>query len=395
MTFASNRWLLPEGVEELLPHQAEHLERLRQQLLVLFQSWGYELVIPPMVEYVESLLLGRGDELDLQTFKVTDQLNGRLLGVRADITPQVARIDAHRMQRMGPNRLCYVGQVLRARPEGFMGTREPIQVGAELYGYRGLESDVEVLHLMVEALLNVGVRDIHIDIGHVAIFRTLARRAGMTSEDETVLFHAMQRKAKSDMLEALEAARVVEPWRGLFLQLVDLNGGAEVLEEARRVLKDVGPEIARALEELASVAREMKKRITDVPLHFDLAELRGYHYKTGLVYAAFVPGHGQEVARGGRYDAIGRVYGRARPATGFSTDLKTLVHLSTTTPHVERGIMSPYDDTPELRAEIQNLRTRGERVLVTLPGQVSDTDCDRELVWRDNQWQVIPRVPLN
>lgn len=394
MTFASNRWLLPEGVEELLPQQAEHLERLRQQLLGLFHSWGYELVIPPMVEYVESLLLGRGDELDLQTFKVTDQLNGRLLGVRADITPQVARIDAHRMPRLGPSRLCYVGQVLRARPEGFMGTREPIQVGAELYGYRGLESDVEVLHLMVEALLKVGVRDIHVDIGHVSIFRTLARRAGMTADDETVLFRAMQRKAKPDMAEALDAARVAEPWRGLFMRLVDLNGGVEVLEEAQRVLKDAGPEISRALDELMAVAREMKKRISSVPLHFDLAELRGYHYKTGLVFAAFVPGHGQEVARGGRYDGIGRVYGRARPATGFSTDLKTLVHLSTTTPHVERGIMAPYDDTPELRAEIQALRARGERVLVTLPGQVPDTDCDRELVWRANQWQVIPLVRM-
>lgn len=388
MTFSSNRWLLPEGVEELLPQQAEHLERLRQQLLVLFHSWGYELVMPPLVEYVESLLLGRGDELDLQTFKLTDQLNGRLLGVRADITPQVARIDAHRMQREGPNRLCYVGQVLRTRPEGLMSGREPIQVGAELYGHRGLESDIEVLQLMVEALMTLDVRDIHIDIGHVTIFRTLARRASMTTEDETILFRAMQRKAKADMLEALDAARVVEPWRGLFLQLVDLNGGPDVLHVAKQVLKDVGPEVDAALCELAAVADEMDKRVT-VPLHFDLAELRGYHYKTGLVFAAFVPGHGQEVARGGRYDAIGRAYGRARPATGFSTDLKTLVHLSTATPYAARGIFAPYDDKPDLRAHIRALRAKGERVVVALPGQTVDGGCDRELVWRADAWQVV------
>ncbi len=388
----NNRWLLPEGIEELLPPQAEHLERLRRQLLGLFHSWGYELVITPLVEYVGSLLIGRGDDLDLQTYKLTDQLNGRLMGVRADITPQVARIDAHHLKREVPTRLCYVGAVLHTRPEGFSATREPIQVGAELYGYPGIEGDVEVLHLMVETLITTGVENIHIDLGHVGILRGLATEAGLNGEQEAALFEAVQRKAKPDMMVLLAESGLGDKWCSLFMALVDLYGDETVLTEAQSVLRDAGSQVQGALEELRKVAAEARRRLPLTPLHYDLAELRGYQYKTGIVFAAFVPGHGQELARGGRYDEVGRVYGRARPATGFSTDLKTLIRVSAEEPYETHAILAPYQTDSALQAKIEQLRKAGERVISYLPGQRGDEreqGCDRKIVLREGEWEVV------
>jgi ATP phosphoribosyltransferase regulatory subunit len=391
-----NSWLLPEGIDEFLPPQAERLERLRRSLLDLYSSWGYEYVIPPMVEYLESLLVGTGTELELETFKLIDQKSGRLLGVHADMTPQVARIDAHRLNREGPTRLCYLDAVLHTRQDGFSRGRCPLQIGAELYGHAGIESDAEVIHLMVETLRLAGLDEIHIDLGHVGIFRTLAQYAGLTAEQEALLFDALQRKAKPEIEELLADVCNDADARTMLLALVDLNGGAEVLDEARSVLKSAGDEVIAAIDKLQQIADFACQRMGDISLHFDLAELRGYRYQTGVVFAAFVPGHGQEVARGGRYDDIGSVFGRSRPATGFSSDLKTLMLLRDAAISRPSAIIAYPCANSEQRAGLQafigNLRDEGERVIEFLPGQqddVSETGCDRKIVEISGQWQVV------
>jgi len=392
----NNSWLLPEGIDEFLPPQAERLERLRRSLLDLYSSWGYEYVIPPMVEYLESLLVGTGTELELETFKLIDQKSGRLLGVHADMTPQVARIDAHRLNREGPTRLCYLDAVLHTRQDGFSRGRCPLQIGAELYGHAGIESDAEVIHLMVETLRLAGLDEIHIDLGHVGIFRTLAQYAGLTAEQEALLFDALQRKAKPEIEELLVGICNDADARTMLLALVDLNGGAEVLDEARSVLKSAGDEVIAAIDKLGQIADFAGQRMGDISLHFDLAELRGYRYQTGVVFAAFVPGHGQEVARGGRYDDIGSVFGRSRPATGFSSDLKTLMLLRDAAISRPSAIIAYPRGNNEQRAGLQafigNLRDEGERVIEFLPEQqddVSEMGCDRKIVEISGQWQVV------
>ncbi|RMD78034.1 MAG: ATP phosphoribosyltransferase regulatory subunit [Gammaproteobacteria bacterium] len=392
-----DRWLLPEGVEELLPEQAEHLERLGRRLVDLFRSWGYRLVVPPLIEYLESLLVGTGRDLELQTFKLTDQMSGRLLGVRADMTPQVARIDAHRLQGRGPRRLCYLGPVLRTRPEGLAQSRCPVQVGAELYGHAGLESDVEVLHLMLEALAAVGLERVHLDLGHVGVYRTLAREAGLDAEAEEELFAALQRKARAEIEGLLGGAGPGSAGeraaRQRLVRLAELHGGEEVLDEARRALAGAGEAVHRALDELEGIAQRLRRRLPGVHLHYDLAELRGYHYQTGVVFAALVPGHGSEVARGGRYDAIGRAFGAARPATGFSADLLTLIHLSPEEPLPPRGILAPAEEDPALHRKVAALRAAGERVCYELPGQEggpAELGCDRVLRRGPAGWEVVP-----
>ncbi len=382
----NNQWLLPEGVEELLPQQAEHLDRLRRQLLDLFRGWGYELVMPPVMEYLETLLIGRGDELDLKTFKFTDQLNGRLMGVRADITPQIARIDAQHLRREFPSRLCYAGIVLHTRADGHGVSREPMQVGVELYGHDGVESDVEIVTLMVETLLTTGIEGVYIDLGHVGIFRALAEAAELTHEQETHLFDVMQRKAKPEMNELFAAWGLATQWRNVFMTLVDLNGDASVIEKARQKLQNTTDEVMKALDELQQVAADVRQRLPDLQIHFDLAELRGYHYKTGVVYAAFVPGHGRELARGGRYNQVGAQFGRDRPATGFSADLKTLIRVSAESSPETNAILMPYAVDADLLQLVSTLREKGERVISLLPGQQGtavDLGCDRKII-KDN-----------
>jgi len=389
----NNQWLLPEGVEELLPQQAEHLDRLRRQLLDLFRSWGYELVMPPVMEYLETLLIGRGDELDLKTFKFTDQLNGRLMGVRADITPQIARIDAHHLRREFPSRLCYAGIVLHTRADGHGASREPLQVGAELYGHGGVESDVEIVTLMVETLLTTGIEGVYIDLGHVGIFRALAEAADLNHEQETHLFDVMQRKAKPEMSEIFASWGLAAKWRNVFMTLVDLNGDASVIEKARQKLQGTTDEVMMALDELQQVATDVRQRLPDLQMHFDLAELRGYHYKTGVVYAAFVPGHGRELARGGRYNQVGAQFGRDRPATGFSADLKTLIRVSAESSLEINAILMPYAVDPALLQLVSGLRKKGERVISLLPGQQGtaiDLGCDRQIIKDNNDlWVVV------
>lgn len=384
------RWLLPEGIDEVLPPQAARLERLRRRLLDLYAGWGYELIMPPFIEYLESLLIGAGNDLDLQTFKLTDQLTGRMMGVRADITPQAARIDAHRLQRVTPVRLCYLGTVLRTRPDGFAGSRSPLQIGAELFGHAGVESDLEIIALMLETLDATGVSGVHVDLGHVGIYRGLLREARLDHDTATLLFEALQRKARADIDELLGRADIAGAARAQLAALADLNGGSECLDAAAVALRDAAADVRAALDDLRRIADGLRARRPQLPLHFDLAELRGYHYHTGAVFAAFVPGHGQAVAQGGRYDDIGRVFGQARPATGFSADLKTLTTLAAQEAPVSRAaIFAPGDADP---AQVQALRASGECVICALPGQAGgarEMGCDRELRKVGAQWAVV------
>lgn len=316
-----DRWLLPDGIEEVLPPEAARIEAARRQVLDLFHRWGYEFVVTPHIEYLESLLTGAGQDLDLRTFKVTDPASGRLMGFRADITPQVARMDAHSLRREGPSRLCYAGSVLHAQPRALSTSRSPIQLGAELYGDPSPASDVEVISLMLEMLEMAEVPDVHMDLGHVGIYRGLARAAGLSGEVEQQLFDALQRKAV-DEVEALTADLPAE-LRGMLRALAELCGGRDALEQGRARLAAAPADVQVALNELIEIADSLAGRFPGLPLYFDLGELRGYHYHTGVVFAAFVPGVGQSIAQGGRYDDIGADFGRARPATGFSTDLKS------------------------------------------------------------------------
>jgi len=385
------RWLLPEGIEEILPDEARRLEQLRRRLLDLFGTWGYELVMPPLIEYLDALLTGTGRDLDLQTFKLTDQLTGRLMGVRADMTPQAARIDAHYLKRECPVRLCYVGNVLRTRPDAFAGSRELLQLGAELFGHPGPESDIEIARLMLAALAVSGLRDLHLGLGHVGVFRVLAAEARLPQELESDLFEALQRKSRSRIEALLSTSDAPAGTKTMLGALADLNGGAETLIRARELLKDAPAAVQVALGNLEHIANAVAE--AGVPVYIDLAELRGYRYYTGVVFSAFASGQGQAVAQGGRYDGIGRAFGRARAATGFSTDLRQLLRLVSTDNAALKGILAPHTGTKSLDETIATLRAAGECVVVRLPGDTSSVQalgCDRELIEQGGQWIVKP-----
>jgi len=389
-----DKWLLPEGIEEVLPPDARQLENARREILDLYARWGYQLIMPPFIEYLDSLLTGSGNDLDLQTFKITDQMSGRMMGLRADMTPQAARIDAHPLRRDAPSRLCYVGTVLHTRTDGFGGSRSPLQVGAELFGHAGPDSDVEILSLVLETLSLLDITDARIDLGHVGIFRGLARDAGLTALQERELFDALQRKAVTDIDEILADTTAGDDQRSRLAALASLNGGAEVLDHAGDILAGAGNGVNEALDNLRTISAQMLARHAGLVLNYDLAELRGYAYQTGMVFAVFVPGCGQEIARGGRYDAVGEVFGRARPATGFSTDLKTLMNLSRRDFATEsRAILAPAGNDTDLLAAVDALRGQGECVVSSLPGQAgspADMDCDRLLVNESGKWVVKP-----
>ncbi|MES9939669.1 MAG: ATP phosphoribosyltransferase regulatory subunit [Candidatus Thiodiazotropha sp. 6PLUC2] len=389
----NERWILPDGIDEVLPQEAAVIEGKRRELLDLYRSWGYDYVIPPFVEFLDSLLTGTGSDLDLNTFKLTDQMSGRLMGVRADITPQAARIDAHRIRAQSPTRLCYLGTVLHTRTDGFAGTRSPLQIGAELYGHCGVESDIEILRLMMETLAKTGVEDLYLDLGHVGIFKGLAKQAGLDKSQETELFDALQRKALPEIETLLSSFDIAPEHASMLSRLGELNGD-KALSKAKQELQQASPSVIEALDYLQAMADQIAQWLPNVPVHFDLAELRGYHFHTGVVFAAFVPGNGKEIARGGRYDAIGSVFGRARPATGFSTDLKNLIRVaqSTIDGADESSIFVPNSDDPRLHQEIARLRGEGRRVICALPGQSGgavDMGCEQQLECVDDHWKLI------
>ena len=388
-------WLLPDGIEEILPEEAKHLENLRSKLLDMFACWGYDLVIPPFIDFLDSLLTGSGHDLDLQTFKLTDQISGEMLGVRADMTPQVARIDAHNLKHQWPTRLCYVGTILHTRGDPLEKTRSPMQIGAELYGHAGKESDLEVIRLMLEMLAITGLLNVHLDLGHVGIYRALSRQAGLTVQQESELFDVLQRKARPELAELMGSYTIDSDIKAMLLKLPELNGGKDTINKARAVFSKANDDVKTALADLETIAEKLTLRFPSLPISFDLAELRGYHYHTGVVFAAFVPSVGREIARGGRYDNIGAVFGRARPATGFSADLKLLSSLSKQSCQIEQRelIFAPHSDDVALNEKIRDLRARQQAVVQQLPGQTGsakDLGCTSILELDNQNWVVRP-----
>lgn len=391
----ADRWLLPEGIEEILPPQAAKLESLRRQLLDLYRSWGYEQVFPPLVEYLESLLTGVGNDLSLQTFKLTDQLTGRTMGIRADMTPQVSRIDAHTLNREGPVRLCYSGHVLHTKPESLMDARSLIQIGLELFGHSGIDADIEVISLMLHTLEAAGISRLHLDLGHVAIYRELAAAARLDDGQEQSLYDIYQRKAVPE-LEAFLTNHVCDPaLRESFLAITELAGDVSVLARARQVLAAY-PQALAAITDLEMMAAHVAQEFPEVTLYFDLGELRGYHYHTGAVFSAYVPGQGQAIANGGRYDQVGEVFGRARPATGFSTDLARLIRFMPA-PTPAAAVFAPCssecpgEQKSALQQAVSELRSQGRRVIAALPGQeqgAAEMGCSEQLIYQDNRWQL-------
>jgi ATP phosphoribosyltransferase regulatory subunit len=383
-TMQNDAWLLPEGIDEMLPNEARRLEILRAKLLQTFENWGYELVVPPFIDFLDSLLTGSGHELDLQTFKLTDQISGKMLGVRADMTPQVARIDAHNLKHEHPTRLCYVGTILHTRGDALEKSRSPMQIGAELYGHAGKESDLEVIRLMLEMLAMSGVLNVHLDLGHVAIYRALAEEAALTPAQESELFDVLQRKARPELKELLESYNLADDLKTALLKLPELNGDKTVLAKARELFKSENAQ--NALEDLEAISTALARYFPSLSVSFDLAELRGYHYHTGVVFAAFVPSIGKEIARGGRYDNIGAIFGRERPATGFSADLKVLTALNKQNDieQPERElIFAPYVDDVVLCEIIRDLRAQNRAVVQQLPNQIGgakELNCTAVLV---------------
>lgn len=390
-------WLLPDGIEEVLPEDAKYLEDLRRKLLDVFAAWGYQLVIPPFIDYLDSLLTGAGHDLELQIFKLTDQLSGEMLGVRADMTPQVARIDAHNLRYAHPTRLCYEGTVLHTVGNPLERSRSPRQIGAELYGHAGKESDLEVIQLMLEMLAITGLQNVHLDLGHVGIYRELSAQAGLNPQQESELFALLQGKAKTELVELINSYAIAEPFKLMLLKLIELNGSAEILKKAQQVFAGANDKVKQALGELQAIADKLAILFPALPINFDLAELRGYHYHTGIVFAAFVPNVGREIARGGRYDNIGKIFGRARPATGFSADLKFLASLGKADyqAEVSTAIFAPCDEDYELIVKIRDLRAQGMTVIQQLPGQTGDAhqlNCSAVLEKHNQNWLVKPLI---
>ena len=377
------RWALPEYIADVLPGEARRVENLRRALLDAFRSQGYELVMPPLLEYVDSLMTGTGHDMDLRTFKLVDQLSGRTMGLRADITPQAARIDAHLLNRDGVTRLAYCGPVLHALPAGLNVTREPLQIGAELYGHAGIEADIEIQNLLLYALGLAGLQKIRFDLGHVGVFRALAKMAHLDAARAERLFALLQAKDLPSLRLAVDG--MAEPVKSALLLLPRLYGGAEVLERAARELP-ADPRISAALADLRTLARAMR----GAEVSIDLAELRGYQYHSGVVFAAYCDGLSNALARGGRYDEVGKSFGRARAATGFSLDLKELAGF-VPGENLCTGILAPMNDNATLSAKVATLRAAGEVVVLALPGHDKHSwqpCCNRELIQRNGAWVV-------
>lgn len=379
-------WQLPQAVEEVLPEQASALEALRRELLDLYKHWGYELVFPPLIEYSESLLTGLGADLDLLTFKLTDQLTGRTLGIRADITPQVARIDAHSYLKRGVSRLCYAGTTLHTHPKSLMASRCPVQVGAELYGDSSEQADIEIIRLLIETLRTSGVGALTLDIGHVGVYQAVFAAADIDQNDMDI-FDALQRKSAPDLAVALQdkPARTRE-W---LTALMNMHGDIDTLDRARQTFGSSVPAVSQAIDQIETVIKALSAVAQDIDWYVDLAELRGLNYHTGLVFAAYAKGAGQALANGGRYDSVGQIYGRARAATGFAVDLKTLLAQGRYTANSQGAISVPAIMDTKLESLINDLRANGQIVIRALLNE-HDERCDREIVLIDDVWTVRP-----
>jgi ATP phosphoribosyltransferase regulatory subunit len=376
-------WVLPDHIADVLPSEARHIEEIRRDLLDMARCYGYELVMPPLLEHLESLLSGTGEALDLQTFKLVDQLSGRMMGLRADSTPQVARIDAHLLNRDGVTRLCYCGPVLHTRPSGPHATREPLQFGAEIYGHTGLEADLEILTLALDSLKVAQVGAISVDMADARIVHALLKDLALDAGQLSRIHAALAAKDASELNALLcDAPRVTAQ---AFIDLLQLYGDRTVLDEAHRRLPQ-SAEIDAALLHLKWLA----SHLDGANVSFDLADLRGYAYYSGAMFAMYAPGASDALARGGRYDEVGLVFGRKRPAVGFSLDIKALTGVTAKRP-LRAAIRAPWGEAAELRAAIAALRRKGETVVCVLPGhesQVEEFHCDRELFQAAGQWVV-------
>lgn len=374
-------WLLPENIADVLPSEARKIEKLRHRMLDSFRLYGYEMVMPPLLEYLESLLTGAGQDTDLRTFKLVDQLSGRTLGVRADMTTQVARIDAHLLNRDSITRLCYAGSVLHTRPSGLHATREPLQIGAEIYGHAGLEADAEIQELALASLALAGIGKVRLDLCHVGVLRAITANDDKAGRQEAQLFDLLEAKD----IPGLQVLTQDYPpaTRSALLALPGLYGDIDVIAAARKTLPAL-PGIARALDELHALAQ----LAGEANVTIDLADLRGYHYHSGVMFAAYVPGLPNAVARGGRYDHVGEAFGRARPATGFSMDLRELARLVSGVER-KRAIRAPWSTEAGLREKIAELRQAGNIVIQSFPGHENDQDgfdCDRVVEFDNGSW---------
>lgn len=376
-------WVLPDHIADVLPSEARHIEEIRRDLLDMARCYGYELVMPPMLEHLESLLSGTGEALDLQTFKLVDQLSGRMMGLRADSTPQVARIDAHLLNRKGVTRLCYCGPVLHTRPDGPHATREPLQFGAEIYGHSGLEADLESLTLALDCLKAAQIGDISVDMADARIVHALLDDLSLNAVQLAQVHTALAAKDASELKTLLRQAPAATSTA--LIDLLQLYGDASVLDEARKVLP-VTHDIQTALAHL----KWLSSHVEGAKVSFDLADLRGYAYYSGAMFSLYAPGASDALARGGRYDEVGLVFGRKRPAVGFSLDIKALTAVAADRP-LRAAIRAPWGEAAELRAAITALRRQGETVVCVLPGHESEVDefhCDRELQQSEGQWLV-------
>ena len=378
-------WVLPDHIADVLPSEARHIEELRRLCLDTARVFGYELVIPPLIEHIESLLSGTGSTLDLQTFKMVDQLSGRTLGLRVDTTPQVARIDAHLLNRAGITRLCYCGPTLHTRAPGPYATREPLQLGAEIYGHAGLEADLEILQLALQCLHVSGISSFHVDLSDARILPALLRGQGLASSQQEAIAQALSGKDISAMRRI--GASLPTSLCEALVALVQLYGGLDVLDQAEEIFKD-WPDVLLALSQMRWLATHVHGHQVSI----DLADLRGATYYSGPRFAVFVPEASDALVRGGRYDEVGALFGRKRPAAGFSLDIKALVSLIQR-PVPQAAIRAPWGEDAGLHQAITQLRQQGHTVVCMLPGHDSEVDefhCDRELVLLKGQWILQP-----
>ena len=407
-----DRWMLPEGVDELLPERAAVAEQLRRNILDLLKSWGYQLVVPPLIEFTDSLLIGMGKDIETQSFKLTDQISGKSMAVRADITPQTARIDAHSLKAEGIRRLCYAGSVLHTRPKTLMASRCPMQIGAEIYGDASMSADIEVISLLLETLQLIdseftsaqgaaskGLCQLTLDLGHVSIYNAVreaiqAAAPALEQDDLALIFDAIQRKSLPDLKCLLPNLLAGHAITETLYQLPSLCGGANVLLEAKALLASLGQGVIDAIDQLTQVAGIISQRFTGVEVYFDLAEIRGYEYHTGLVFAAYADGHGLALANGGRYDNIGKVFGSERSATGFNTDIKALIDflgsratLAAQPINAEREIIAaPSSDEASLWNAVSQLRSAGS--IVIFNGEAGTEKPTSLLVQKAGNWVV-------
>jgi ATP phosphoribosyltransferase regulatory subunit len=388
---SGDHWLLPVGVEETLPTEAARIEMLRRKVLDLLNSWGYELVMPPLMEFLDSLLTGVGHGLEIETFKLTDQISGRMMGVRADMTPQVARIDAHYLRSNGPRRLCYFGPVLRTRPDCLGCSRVPLQLGAELFGVKSSQADIEIVELLMETLSSIGLENLHVDLGHMGIFQGLSRTENLDAQAQEKLSTAIGSRSRDDVAHLCESLGLSLRATELFVLMTAASGEVDTLSSVSEKFSGASEEVTESFENLSQISTSLKKRLPATRLYYDLAALKGQSYHNGLVFSVYMPGSGRAIASGGRYDDIGKAFGRARAATGFSLDLRAISsYVKQSDMDTVQSIYASFKDDPGLFEAVRQLRQQGRRVIFCYDNEQLDKNNENslQLILKDGKWIV-------